>query len=405
MPFDKPPSPRAGLVMRSGGRKRWRFERKSALLQVAIIACISAILIGCAAPGEPTARHPIVPEAIKDLSARQQGNGAVLTFTLPTESTDKKPLGGPPAVEIYRSAPASNGASVNNPKPAMRLVDTIPADLVDSYKKDSHVEFRDELDAAELARQPGQQVTYTVRTRVSGERVSADSNPVKLPVYPAPQPVSELHANLTEKSIDLTWAPPESAVSATTPGATAGYRVYRAEIDPGSAAAAAEDSSNAVVRGALSPVALVHTPAYQDTDFAVGHSYLYLVRAVAQFGPDTVESTDSNDAVVTAMDVFPPAAPQGLVAVIVPATPGVPTYVELSWSIGPEADLAGYEVYRSEKPDTQGERVNGELLSAPTFRDVNVTAGQQYFYHVRAVDHAGNESPFSAGTEVDLAGR
>jgi fibronectin type 3 domain-containing protein len=150
---------------------------------------------------------------------------------------------------------------------------------------------------------------------------------------------------------------------------------------------------------------LVHAPAYQDMDFAVGHSYLYLVRAVAQFGPDTVESMDSNEVVVTATDVFPPAAPQGLVAVIIPATPGAPTYVELSWSISPEADFAGYEVYRSEQPDTQGERLNSELLSAPTFRDINVTVGRQYFYHVRAVDHAGNEGPFSAEAEADLTGR
>ena len=149
----------------------------------------------------------------------------------------------------------------------------------------------------------------------------------------------------------------------------------------------------------------MHTPAYQDTTISVGHTYRYVVRSVAQFGADTVESLDSNDAVVSAMDIFPPAAPQDLVAIIIPATPGAPTYVELSWSISPEADLAGYQVYRSGQPDTQGERLNSELLSAPTFRDMNVTAGQRYFYHVRAVDHAGNESPFSAGAEADLAGR
>jgi hypothetical protein len=403
MPFDRPSSPLARLAARFGGPKRWRPAMKSAALQLAIMAGISAVLIGCAAPGEPTARHPVVPQPIKDLSARQQGNGAVLTFTLPTESTDKKLLTGPPAVEVYRSALTPSAAAGN--KPAFRLVDTIPADLVDTYKKDSHVEFRDELDPAELASKSGQQVTYTVRTQLSGEHASADSNPVKLAVYPAPQPVSELHANLTEKSIDLAWALPESPPGAATPAATAGYRVYREEIDPASAAAAAEDPSQAVPRGALSSVALVHTPAYQDMDFVVGHSYLYVVRALAQFGADTVESVDSNDAVVAAMDVFPPAAPQGLVAVIIPATLGAPAYVELSWSISPEADLAGYEVYRSEQPDAQGERVNAELLSAPTFRDMNVVAGRQYFYRVRAVDHAGNESPFSAAAEADLAGR
>ena len=376
---------------------------KSVMLKLALIAGISAALIGCAAPGEPTARHPIVPLAIKDLSARQQGNGAVLTFTLPSDSTDKKPLGGPASVEIYRSAPAPGATAAS--KPAMRLVDTIPADVMESYKQDGRMQFRDELDAAELARQPGQQITYTVRTRFSEERTSADSNPARLPVYPAPQPVSDLHASLAKQSIDLTWMPAESPATGATTGPTASYRVYRAEVDPASAAAAAEDPSKAVLRGTLSSIAEVQAPAYHDADFAIGHSYLYLVRAVTQFGSDTVESTDSNDAIITAMDVFPPAAPQGLVAIIIPATLGVPSYVELSWSISPEADLAGYEIYRSEQPGTPGGRLNEELLSAPTFRDMNVTAEHQYFYRVRAVDHAGNESPFSAEVEADLTGR
>jgi hypothetical protein len=379
---------------------------RCAALQAAMMAGISAVLIGCAAPGVPTARHPIVPQAVKDLSARQQGNGAVLTFTLPSESTDKKKLDGTPAVEIYRSAPLLSSAAGN--KPAMRLVDTIPADLVDTYAKDGHMEFRDELDPAELARQLGQQVTYTVRTGVSGERASVDSNPAKLPVYPAPQPASELRANLTEKSVDLTWNPVE-APSGATPAAAVDYRVYRADLGaepPGAPGPpGTEVSSKAVPQGVLSSIALVHTPAYQDTTISVSHTYRYVVRSVAQFGADMVESLDSNDAVVSVMDIFPPAAPEDLVAVIVPATPGAPTYVELSWSISPEADLAGYQVYRSGQPDTPGERLGDELLSAPTFRDMNVTAGQRYFYRVRAVDHAGNESPFSAGAQADLAGR
>src|SRR5579862_2337736 len=162
--FDVTPFMRQVLATRAPMRSAMR----RAALQAAMMAGISAILIGCAAPGVPTARHPIVPQAVKDLSARQQGNGAVLTFTLPSESTDKKKLVGTPAVEIYRSAPTPSSAAAN--KPAVRLVDTIPADLVGTYVEDSRVEFRDEMDSAELARQPGQQVTYTVRTRVSGER-------------------------------------------------------------------------------------------------------------------------------------------------------------------------------------------------------------------------------------------
>src|SRR5713226_5882788 len=43
-------------------------------------------LAGCAAPGEPTPKHPLVPEAIADLAARQAGDAVALTFTLPRKS-------------------------------------------------------------------------------------------------------------------------------------------------------------------------------------------------------------------------------------------------------------------------------------------------------------------------------
>lgn len=394
MPFHRFFAPACGEASPGG----WRASVLFAVRTAAASAVFSAVLMGCAAPGEPTARHPVVPRAITDLAARQQGNGTVLTFTLPAESTDKKPLGETPAVEIYRGATAPGTASSG--RPPARPVDTIPSDLIDSYKTGAHIEFRDEFDPAELARQPGQQVTYTVRTRVSGERESADSNAVKLIVYPAPQPASELRATLMEKSIALSWAPSETA-SGTGPEAGVDYRVYRTEIP--SAAPAAD--SNAGAHAAPQPIALVHSTAYQDTDFAVGHTYRYVVRAVTKFGGQSVESLDSNDAVVAAADVFPPAAPQDLVAVIVPATDSQTTYIELSWSISSEADLAGYAVYRSDQPDSQGERLNSELLLTPTYRDTNVVAGQRYFYHVRAVDQAGNESPLSASAEAELSAR
>ena len=356
------------------------------------------MLSGCAAPGEPSARHPVVPQPVRDLSARQQGNGVVLSFALPTDSTDKKPLGETPTIDIYRSATAPNTTPSKLPS---RPVDTIPADLVDTYKTGALIEFRDELDPAELARQPGQQVTYTIRTRLSGEHASADSNPAKLTVYPAPQPPSALHATLMEKSIALSWTPSETAPGAATASVSLDYRVYRAEVSAGVSAAAAQP--NAAAQSELQPIALVQSNSYDDANVAVGHTYRYVVRSVAKFGEQSVESLDSNDAIIAANDVFPPAAPQNLVAVIIPATDGQPAYIELSWSISSEADLAGYEVFRSTDEGTQGERLNSELLSAPTFRDTNVTARQRYFYRVRAVDQAGNASPLSATVQANLA--
>jgi fibronectin type 3 domain-containing protein len=87
---------------------------------------------------------------------------------------------------------------------------------------------------------------------------------------------------------------------------------------------------------------------------------------------------------------------------VVPATPEAPAYVELSWAISPEGDLAGYRVYRGERDDTTGERMNAELLLSPTFRDISVMAGRGYSYRVSAVDRAGNESPLSSAVRAEV---
>jgi fibronectin type 3 domain-containing protein len=121
------------------------------------------------------------------------------------------------------------------------------------------------------------------------------------------------------------------------------------------------------------------------------------VRSFAQYPTQTLESADSNLAILTPRDTFAPAAPQGLVAVLVPAQADVPAHIELSWAISPETDLAGYNVYRSERAGAPGTRLNTELLLTPAFRDMdmNVQPGRVYFYTVTALDSSGNESPAS----------
>jgi fibronectin type 3 domain-containing protein len=87
---------------------------------------------------------------------------------------------------------------------------------------------------------------------------------------------------------------------------------------------------------------------------------------------------------------------------VVPATPQASAYVELSWAINPEADLAGYLVYRGDAEDAPGERVSMETLPSPTFRDISVLPGRRYFYRVSAVDRAGNESPRSSAVAAEI---
>ena len=87
---------------------------------------------------------------------------------------------------------------------------------------------------------------------------------------------------------------------------------------------------------------------------------------------------------------------------MIPATPQAPAYVELSWAISSEGDLAGYYVYRSDSEDTPGDRINSEILPSPAFRDISIVPGKRYFYRVSAVDRAGNESPKSSAVQTEI---
>ncbi|MCU1341535.1 MAG: Fibronectin type domain protein [Candidatus Acidoferrum typicum] len=364
------------------------------ILACAVLAC--TLIIGCAAPGDPTARHPVVPTVITDLGARQFGSSVVLTFSLPRQSTDREALAEQPTIEIYR-ATLPPGVSPDRKTP-WRLVYSIPPERVDSYLNGDRIEFRDPLTPNDFTGAAGSSLAYMVRTRVVKTRASGDSNIFTTRIYPPPGTPRDLRVSVTESAIVLSWSEPLAAGDA--PKLT-GYRVYRAEVESGDAPAP-QDVSQAKLKSPLTLQGSPTSPEFSDTHFEFGHSYLYTVRAITQYGVDTIESADSAPAIVTGRDTFPPATPLGLEATIIPATPGAPAHIELSWAISSEADLAGYNVYRSDRDDAPGERMNSELLPSPTYRDTSVVSGRRYFYRVSAVDNTGNESPLGPTVQIDV---
>src|SRR5262245_1987195 len=108
------------------------------------VALTAWALGGCASPGDPLPRvRPIVPEAIKDLAARQQGNEVVLSFTLPTRTTRNEPLAATPSIDIYGGTVEPGGKPAE--KVATRLVYTIPAEMTNSYLSDGKIVYHDEI--------------------------------------------------------------------------------------------------------------------------------------------------------------------------------------------------------------------------------------------------------------------
>ena len=355
---------------------------------------------GCGAPGEPTPPTPPVPVAITDLAAHQAGDGVQLTFTMPAKTVSGDPLTEPPAIEILRGALAPSGSPDVK---SFRAVATIPGAMAANYRSEDRVQILVPFTTEELQAHPGDTFGYRVRTRASRKRASADSNTASVRLAPVAERISSLQAVVTESAIDLNWQAPTRTSARDPLPAISEYRVYRGELDPATAYPAAKDIGQAKWKSP--PALLASSPAnsYRDTLFDFGKTYVYVVRTVIfPAAPNAIESSDSNPAIVTPRDIFPPAVPQGLVAAVMVGSPTNPPEVDLSWSINLETDLAGYRVYRSEQEGTPGQLVTPDLLLSPAYRDTSVQPGHLYWYSVTSVDRSGNESAPSVPVAAEI---
>jgi fibronectin type 3 domain-containing protein len=106
---------------------------------------------------------------------------------------------------------------------------------------------------------------------------------------------------------------------------------------------------------------------------------------------------------VVAHDVFPPSVPAGLQAAY--SGEGQKPFIDLVWAPVTNADLAGYNVYRSEANGAEVKmmvKLNSELVKSPSYRDSAVASGKTYTYSVSAVDVRGNESQRSEETSESV---
>ena len=363
------------------------------------LVSIFLISAGCGAPGEPVPPSPPVPAVVKDLTAHQAGDGVELTFTLPSSSISGERLPASPAVEILRGAVKPDGSADSK---SFRVVYTIPGALVGNYETDGRISFIDPIAPEETKAHPGAAIAYAVRTRASQKRASADSNVVTARVYPVPAPIASVEARVTESGVELTWTEPSGTSGGGPINTITSFRIYRAEIHPPASASPPQEPSRGKGESHATLLAATEPNSYRDTSVVFDHTYVYTVRSIIQVEGKELESSDSQPVTVTPRDIFPPAAPQGLVAALLPgATPGA-VLVDLSWSINLETDLAGYRVYRSEQEGVRGQLITSDLLPTPAVRDTTVEPGHRYWYTVTAIDRAGNESAPSTPVAVDV---
>ena len=215
---------------------------------------------------------------------------------------------------------------------------------------------------------------YVARGVTRGGRPGPPSTRVSLPVLPVPPPPAAVAARSTEAAVVLEWTPPP-----TVPDAS--YNVY-----------AGEELARPLNVSPLSAATFEHAVPF-------GEERCYRVRSVAISGDVLIEGMPSEPTCITPRDTFPPAAPQGLVAV---PTAG---QISLIWDANAEKDLAGYLVLRGDAPDGPLRALTATPIPETSYRDATVTPGNRYIYAVVAVDTATPPNTSAQSAQLEETAR
>jgi hypothetical protein len=340
-------------------------------------------LSGCGTPGAPQPPSLNLPDRVTDLSAVRAGNRVSLSWTMPRRNTDRLPLRGDIDAEVCRR----EGANDTSPCTLAGRMQLAPA---------ADGTFSEDLPGGLSSGAP-RLLTYFIELKNAHGRSAGLSNPAAVVAGEAPAPVTGLAAEVRKQGVVLRWNPGDAGASIrlrrkllTPPRAIANKAPLSATPEPAEQNLLVESTPGGPPAQAL------------DKSIVFGNSYEYRAQRVIHERVDNqsveLEGELSPPIHVDASNVFPPATPEGLVAVVTAADPasGTPASIDLSWQPDTEPDLAGYEVYRREE-QTPWERISGDQpVPGPAFHDARVLPGHTYRYGVSAVDIAGHESARSA---------
>jgi hypothetical protein len=354
------------------------------LLVFALALLAVSIFAGCGAPGAPQPPSLNLPLPVVNLSAVRIGSSVRLAWTVSTHTTDRVLLKHPVTNNICRAVetgPCTNIAKLTLPPAAAgTYTDALPPDLAQS---------------------PDRLLRYEVALTNHASKSAGPSNAAYSAAGVSPPALTGLTWQLRPDGVLLSWtATPE-------PGRTVMFRMDRLLLTA-PATDQARASAFAPSAPPLAQTLVVHgqdgvDPGHAvDTSIAFDQRYRYVVERVAtlKLAGHTVEiqGSPSEPIEVPTKDTFPPAVPQGLVAVADTAGAAI----DLSWTPDSDSDLAAYHVYRREVQGALPAQRIASLNGETSFRDAAVQPEHTYAYSVSAIDQSGNESKPSAEVEETL---
>jgi len=359
------------------------------------------LLASCAQTGPPLPPSLELLKPPTDLHASRKGNHVTLNWSEPTLTTDRQSVRYIGPTLVCRSA-ESEITACGDPAATLPAPASLAAPQKSRSKRSAAQKsgtqptpetYTDTLPSTMLQQDAAAEITYAVEVLNGNARGAGLSNRVHVPAIATLPPPSDLAAQLTGDGVTLTWT--SAGESSNSPGLQLRYRIYRHEEKSGDGG---ESSAKDMIAGEV-PLADSGPAHFTDTSFEWEKTYLYRVTAVSILKrPESevqVEGDDTPPVRVIAHDVFPPAVPTGLQAAY--SGEGQKPFIDLIWAPVTNADIAGYNVYRSEANGT-AVKVNTELVKSPAYRDSTVASRKTYTYAVSAMDVRGNESQRSEET-------
>ncbi|MGB8537856.1 MAG: hypothetical protein WCD57_15655 [Acidobacteriaceae bacterium] len=353
-------------------------------LPLIFLCTMTCTMVGCGAPAAPAPPSLNLPAPVVNLSAVRIGDSVHLAWTMPARTTDHLPLRHPVTAQICRGvdgAPCTRtGTLTLAPGAAGTYTDALPSDL---------------------SQKPDRLLRYEVVLQNHAGKSAGPSNPAYNAAGNSPAAVTGLTAQVRQDGVLLSWKP------VPDPGRSIVFRIERLQL---TVPAPQEVRSSPLASTPPSPTQtlVVHGRDGEDPGHAIDTSalfnqrYRYVVERVPSLDLSgrsvEVQGLPSEAIEVTTTDVFPPAVPQGLVAVADAAAGAI----DLSWTPDSDSDLAAYRVYRR---DVQGGLPAQRVASVgveTSFRDTTVQPEHAYAYSVSAVDQSGNESKRSPEVEETL---
>ncbi|MEP6569116.1 MAG: hypothetical protein ABJC10_05020 [Acidobacteriota bacterium] len=347
-------------------------------LAIALLLPAVFLFANCGKRRPPLPPVERVQQRTELLSGVQRGNQVVLSWPAPLRNASNVSVQSIRRIDVYRLA--------EKPRAPLALTEeefATRSTLIGSVTYDEIKGGNDVLtytDTLELGGEPTR-LRYAVRyVNAAGQRASFSNFLLLEPAARIAQAPTIITTDkeVSEAAITIAWQPPTANIDGSTPVNLLGYNVYRT---------AESESDNGQP---LNDTPISGTQ-YQDRNFRFGETYRYVVRAVS-LGTEggQVESLNSNSIAVSPRDTFPPSAPA---SITVAAAPG---RLSIFFPANPEADVVGYNIYRSIDPDLAKEKwnkINAGLLTKTTFQDEKVESGKRYYYYLTAVDQVGNVSP------------